>query len=243
MSKMKIACLCPTFGRPRLVRNALACFLAQDYPAESRRLLIFDDAGQIDPQRGDCWEVFTAIYKSWTLPAKYAFLMEQANEWGADAYCVWDDDDIYLPWHLTAHAEAMAAAGWSHPERVYSLYTGKLKIELVGGRFHGALAMRRDYAERVGGWGDSPRCDYDQQLMGRLKVIGPPGRPDANRPPSYVYRWGSTGADHCSSRCRGPDDETWYTDTPITEPGKIELLTPLMDEETNAVIHLLLHTQ
>jgi hypothetical protein len=54
--------------------------------------------------------------------------------------------------------------------------------------------------------------------------------------PSYVYRWGSTHADHCSARCRRADDATWYTKTPITEPGRIEGLVAQMDSET-AIIY------
>jgi hypothetical protein len=232
---MKIAALMPTYGRPRLVANALACFLAQDYPAERRRLLILDDAGQIAPQSGADWQVWSTAKKFPSLPAKYAFLVDQANEWGADAYCVWDDDDIYLPWYLSAHAQTLLTAGWSHPSQAWSLYTGSLALESAIGRFHGALAVRRDFANRVGYWGKSSRCDYDQQIMGRLSQLSPPGRPDLDRPPSYVYRWGSTHSDHCSARCRGPDDTTWYTETPIMEQRRINRLTPRMDAETEAV--------
>jgi hypothetical protein len=232
---MKIAALMPTYGRPRLVANALACFLAQDCPVDKRRLLILDDADQIVPQSGADWQIWSTAKKFPSLPAKYAFLVDRANEWGADAYCVWDDDDIYLPWHLSAHAQTLSTAGWSHPEKVWSLYTGSLMLESAAGRFHGALAVRRDFAEQVGYWGTSTRCDYDQQIMGRLSHLSPPGHPDSDLLPSYVYRWGSTGADHCSGRCRCPDDETWYTETPITEPGRIEELMPRMDAETEAI--------
>jgi hypothetical protein len=232
---MKIAALMPTYGRPRLVANALACFLAQDYPVEERRLLILDDAGQIAPQSGTGWEVWSTATKFPSLPAKYKYLVDRANEWGADAYCVWDDDDIYLPWHLSSHAHALAKAGWSHPAKVWSLYTGSLALESAAGRFHGALAVRRDFSEQVGYWGNSTRCDYDQQIMGRLSRLSPPGRPDVGVPPSYVYRWCSTHADHCSGRCRGPDDATWYTETPITEPGPVERLVPRMDTETAVI--------
>jgi hypothetical protein len=232
---MKIAALMPTYGRPRLVANALACFRAQDYPAKNRRLLILDDAGQITPQADVDWEVWSTAEKLPSLPAKYAFLVQRANEWSADAYCVWDDDDIYLPWHLSSHAGVLAVAGWSHPSQVWSLYTGSLALESAVGRFHGALAVRYDFAERVGYWGSSTRCDYDQQIMGRLSHLSPPGRPDSHNPPSYIYRWGSTRADHCSGRCCGSDDQTWYTDTPITEPGQISRLTSKMDTETVAI--------
>jgi hypothetical protein len=233
---MKIAALTPTYGRPRLVANALACFLAQDYPVEKRQLLILDDAGQIAPQSGADWQVWSTAEKFHSLPAKYKFLVDRANEWGAEAYCVWDDDDIYLPWHLSAHTRALTSTGWSHPSQVWSLYTGSLALESAAGRFHGALAVRRDFGERVGYWGNSTRCDYDQQIMGRLARLSAPGRSDMEVLPSYVYRWGSTHADHCSARCRRADDATWYTKTPITEPGRIEGLVAQMDSET-AIIY------
>jgi hypothetical protein len=232
---MKIAALMPTYGRPGLVANSLACFLSQDYSVENRRLLILDDAGQITPQSGGNWEVWSTATKFPSLPVKYKFLVDRANEWGADAYCVWDDDDIYLPWHLSSHVHALTTAGWSHPDRVFSLYTGSLALESAAGRFHGVLAIRCDFAEKVGYWGNSIRCDYDQQIMGRLMQLSPPGRPDQNVLPSYVYRWASSGADHCSARCRGPDDETWYTETSITEPGPVERLVPRMDRETAVI--------
>lgn len=232
---MKIAALMPTYGRPSLAANSLACFLAQDYPREDCRLFVLDDADQIAPQSGINWQVWSNTKKFPSLPAKYAFLVARANEWGADAYCAWDDDDIYLPWHLSSHARGLSTAGWSHPSKVWSLYTGSLVLESAADRFHGTLAVRRDFAERVGYWGNSTRCDYDQQILSHLSCLSLPGRPHDDRLPSYVYRWGSTHADHCSARCRSPDDTTWYTETPITEPGRITTLTPQMDTETAAI--------
>jgi Glycosyltransferases involved in cell wall biogenesis len=45
---MMISCLCPTYKRPTLLANAIACFLQQDYdgPAE---LIVLDDAGELLP--------------------------------------------------------------------------------------------------------------------------------------------------------------------------------------------------
>ena len=54
---MRFLCLCPTYLRPHLVANALACFEAQDYSAELRRLLICDDAGQFASESGPTWDV------------------------------------------------------------------------------------------------------------------------------------------------------------------------------------------
>ncbi|MCK9558467.1 MAG: glycosyltransferase family 2 protein [Candidatus Cloacimonetes bacterium] len=234
---MKIACLCPTYGRPRLVSNALACFLSQDYPQSESKFLILDDAKQIADQDGDNWHVYSAS-KFPSLTSKYAFLVDRANEWGADAYCAWDDDDIYLQWHLSAHVEALKINGWSHPKNVFSLFTGRLHQESAAGRFHAAIAIRKDYAERIGYWGVSKRCDYDQEIIRKLTAISEPGRPDQTRLPSFVMRWGSTGANHCSVHSTDPNSTSWYIDTPITEPGYINKLEPKMDQETKEIFDI-----
>ena len=175
--------------------------------------------------------MWSAQDKFISLPSKYDFLVFQADRWGADAYCVWDDDDIYLPWHLIAHAESLSTAGWSHPKYVWTLFPDLAK-ELAARRFHAALAIRRDYAVRVNYWGKSTACGYDTQLLDRLAEIAPCGYCDTWRQPSYVSRWSSTGADHCSGRYRNAEDTTWYTDTPISQPGYVTELKAQMDDET-----------
>jgi hypothetical protein len=130
----------------------------------------------------------------------------------SDAFAVWDDDDIYLPWHLVAHAEILAEHGWSNPTKVWSTYTGKPEIENAAGRFHGALAVRRDLVQRIGGWPDTPRADFDQRMLWRLADEEPPGDPTTVAVPSYVFRWGSTRHPHCQGFMKSPDNTTWYHD-------------------------------
>ena len=56
---MNVLCVCPTYGRPRLLANAVACFLAQDHPEAHRKLLILDDADQIKSQDHGAWQVIS----------------------------------------------------------------------------------------------------------------------------------------------------------------------------------------
>jgi hypothetical protein len=205
-------------------------------------MFILEDAGQVSPQAGDGFDVWSCSEKFPSLPAKYRVLANRAIGWGADVFVVWDDDDIYLPRHLSLHAEALLAnpkCGWSHPSKIWSLYTGSLELEDATGRFHGALAFTKKSGDKIGYWGDSTRCDYDQAIMGRLASMVSPAKAMPDFPlchlPTYIYRWGSTKADHCSGRCKGPDDTTWYTDTPISQPGTVEVLVPQFDEETRKV--------
>ena len=277
---MKVAWLNPTYGTPILLRNLLAMFRAQTYPTEQRRLFILEDAGQFHKKGWDYdWKFdgedilknglpqtshlrhakqITDDFSLWasdrkfpTLTAKYAFLVQRALEWHADAFVVADTDDIYLPSHTADHVAVLQSIqsgwqwstaqqgwinhGWSHSRTVYSLYTGHIVEEGARGRFHGALAFSREIGEQVGFWGDvhNGRCDYDQGIQGRLRALAEPGQ--SSKPPTYIYRWASTNADHCSGRCKGPDDTTWYDQCPISQPGHWDTLEPLMDAETNRI--------
>ena len=50
-----VSCLCPTYRRPQLLENSIACFLAQNYPADRRELVVLDDAGELQSQTGEGW--------------------------------------------------------------------------------------------------------------------------------------------------------------------------------------------
>src|SRR5690606_9462505 len=101
-----------------LLAQAIESFLRQDYPAELRELIVLDDADQYAPQGGKNWQIVS-------VPQRFRTLGEKRNASAAlvsadvDAYCVWDDDDIYLPWHLSAAAQALADADYSIPTALY----------------------------------------------------------------------------------------------------------------------------
>jgi len=207
---MNIACLMPTYGRRHLVENAVACFLAQDHPAENRRLLILDDLGDLRGE-GLGWRIWSANRYP-TLTAKYrtmaAILAERWPAW--EAIALMDDDDVYGPHWLSSHAEALAGRGWSYPARVWSLYGtapgDRPALEDSGGRFWASAAIRRDLFQTSGGFQEIARMTFDQEHLARWRSFGgEPGRPDATCTPQYVYGWGRSN--HVSSRMGRPD---WY---------------------------------
>lgn len=247
---MKLVCLCPTYGRPKqLLEESIGFFLAQDYPAELRRLIILDDLGNIEPQRGDGWELHSTSLRFPSLPHKYMRLLEFArSDW--DAAVVWDDDDIYLPWHLSTHAAALADHGWSHPSLVYSLCganDGAPVVEPAAGRFHGALSVRRELLEHVGGWlgvmppGEERRADFDQRLLTALTRHEPAGDPLWSfSTPSYIYGWGR--ARHCSALMAHPDDLSWYAKHASSLERRFESLHPVLDPQSQQLFAANLHS-
>ena len=226
-----IACLCPTYRRPvRLLANAIACFERQTYPTDRRQLIVLDDAGELAEQSGANWRIESVADRYLSLPAKYNALLQMAGD--IDAVAVWEDDDVYLPWHLVAHVAALKDNPWSHPSRVWSLYGDELHQEPAGGRFHAVLAFRRGAIDAVGRWPYTCRADFDQQLIATLQRLGPAGDPCDYGDPSYVFRWRSTGSYHGQAEMRSPDDETWYGRIDAASQGQDLVLEPRLDEET-----------
>ena len=206
-----VTAVCPTFRHPELLANSVALWQAQDYPLDRRVLLILDDDPTFDPQVALGWELYAIPGRLPTISAKYNTLLGQMPSY-TDVVAVWEDDDFYLPGYISSHVKALRGAEFSKAATVLSDYTGQLVIENAEGRFHSSRAFRAGLIKRVGGWPDTRRADFDQQLMNSLAVAagGRVARPwaDTERP-EFVYHW-HTGAAHCQSTMRSPDDETWY---------------------------------
>lgn len=258
---MQFICLCPTYGRPSLVRNTLALFLAQQlHDEDAAHLVIFDDANQIAEQASrhndgrlqHTWQVLNA--PEWIpLPRKYNALLDRIGIClSPDAwYVVWDDDDVYLPWHLQSIRTAVENephARWTHPSSVWSTYCSdplvplakRLHTEDTAGRFHGSAAIRGDLLAELSGWPDTMLATFDQQQLARL-AQHPCADPNRWSIASYVYRWADTGKHHAS----GAIDDGQYRQPPIQEldedgqPTRIELLTGWLDGSTRTILSTL----
>ena len=157
-------------------------------------------------------------------------MLPMLNDW-ADAFAVWDDDDLYLPNHLQNIAAALSSGTrykWAHPLRVWSTYTGRPELENAAGRFHGSLALRADFCRQVGGWIATRRADFDQQMLARCAAAGRPAPYDAATGPSYVFTWADSGATHCQGLMRSPEDETWWEANTKTNVSHVGPITPAL---------------
>ena len=246
-----VTALCPTYRKPDCLRNSLACWFAQDYPRDRCELLIHDSANQFANQSGESWKLTTLRTRPPSLPAKYNAMIAAADP-RTDLFVVWDDDDVYLPHHLASHVAALVPPfgddtldaihcrqQWSKPREVLSTYTGQPLIERAAGRFHGSIAIGADLLRLIGGWPLTLRADFDQQIIATLHRARVPADPINIAPPSYVFRWGSTGVYHSQHVMRDPADETWYarvSDISHQRDSEPILLTPNMDTETARLV-------
>ena len=255
----RVTALCPTFRHPKLLANSVALWKLQDYPLEKRRLIILDDGQTFGPCSEPGWDLHSLPIRCRSISEKYNYMLDMMGP--TDIVLVWEDDDLYLPGYVSAHVSAILGnprhcdteetgelqsfidyrnmAEYSKPSRVLSDYPGKIIEENAAGRFHSSIAFTADLILRLGGWPDTRRADFDQQLMSKLaseanKIVDP----WPTGPIPFIYRWHS-GAAHCQSTMdRGPGDETWwdraeqsYAKVPFV--GKLE---PKLDEFTERVL-------
>ena len=120
-------------------------FHGQDYPADRRELIILDDAGELQNDSCGGWQIISIPRRFRSLPEKFNAIAGLAK---GDILVVWEDDDIYLPHHISTHVRAMEGRLWSKPSFVLSSYTGRLEQEDATGRFH-APSHRRYTGSRV----------------------------------------------------------------------------------------------
>ncbi len=256
-----VTCLCPTYGRFARLREALACFLAQDYP--NKHLLILNDApvpirveegtGPLG-RSGSCPPMPVTIQNvpdghCPNLGHKRQALLELAE---TPLVAHWDDDDLYLPWHLSRSVAALLArdTGCVKARGAWYLTGPREALQFKGARhnvFEGSMVFRRQEALDLGGYppkhsGQAKALLTAFRKAGRLHKIGDRHITDDKGPnlPSYVYRWGQN-VGHISSIGNKPDaaerfrqvNQDFGNGEPLT-PGDLEPYWSLIPSAASA---------
>jgi glycosyltransferase involved in cell wall biosynthesis len=197
---MKITACCCTYCRPETLAEMLWCFERQDYA--DRELMILDDAGQYHNQEGDRWRLVSSRARYPTLGEKRNASIRLSSD--AEFIAIWDDDDLYLPWALSAVADALSRSDFCRPSLVLQPTADNLALEVTPGDgfYHGSWGFRRSAWESADGY---PAMDNgeDKVLAERLQGFARECNPIAlGYKPYYVYRNSVSG---WSISGHGPD--------------------------------------
>jgi len=196
-----VTCLCPTYGRFERLRDAIAGFLLQDYPGEKRLLILNDAPVPIVLGAGaECVTVVNVPARYPTLGHKRQALLQMAE---TPLVAHWDDDDLYLPWHLSACVAALRAhpgARCAKPNAAWFGVGPPGAWALRGVRrnlFEGQMVFYRARALELGGYpplnsGQAAALLAAFRRAGELHVWDPP-----RHELSYIYRW-ADGLHHVS---------------------------------------------
>jgi hypothetical protein len=216
---MKIDCLMGTYGRYAVVCEALACFLQQTALSQAT-LLIYNQhpsALSFDHPR-------VRVVNERAPDGSLRHIRRRMHDLArpdADLIHWWDDDDLYLPWHLEdclAHIGAHVA--WKPQSSWYS--RANTSFRRVANRFEGSWIFRADYLKAAPL--DTHPTYTDHPVILQTEEAGLLATTELGDRTSYIYRW-SNGTAHLSSYGVAPDQAaqrdniaTWRRDSRDTVP-------------------------
>jgi hypothetical protein len=189
---MKIDCLMGTYGRYSLACEALACFLQQSAVSQAT-LLIYNQHPV--PLRFDHARVRIVNETSPARSLRYIRQrMHELADPSAEFIHWWDDDDLYLPWHLedclkhiSGHVAWKPASSWVSEKNI--------RFTREVGPFEGSWILRAQYVKTVSlhthpTYTDHPVIKQIQEakLLATTELAGRT---------SYIYRW-DIGTEHVS---------------------------------------------
>ena len=194
---MKVSSVLCTYGRFDCVERSIGMFLGQDYEGPTE-LIIFNTAPvplELSPElkaQGNIINVHAptnAEGNPWTsLGEVRNAALDHAT---GDLYSCWDDDDLFLPFHLTQsvrHWLLVKAVAWKPEFSLFSNDGGKT-FSLAGNSMEASIIARLDFVKEhgfstkqsggehvQGGWLDIARAKRELLIE--------------NVRPSYGYVWG-----------------------------------------------------
>lgn len=246
-TKLRIACICPSYRRPDCLRTTLAQFQAQVLETCEAHLFILEDSGLWEFQHGDRWTFFAESSRYETFGIKFNKLCLNAKREGYDAAVIFEDDDIYLPGHVEAHAKVLASHRYSVPSRKVVDCHRKHPIGLLEWSdlreetnplptgLHGSWAFWLDIWEAVGGYPEEAMDGFDLEFGRRLMEAGGanPGDYCEFTTPQYGYRWSSAPGKNCRNASAYSSSGQLYYDRAAEQGDATDqhgvTLTPFMD--------------
>jgi len=199
MSDSLVSCLTATYGRYSVLRDAITCFIEQDY--EKKELIILNN----HPIPIHCNLPQVTVHNTPGYPTLGHCrnrLLELAN---GEFVRTWDDDDLYLPWAISQGVEMILdeADIWQ-PNRSWSWHKDKDRCILQGNVYEASWTTRTGAARKVGyklGGGN------EHAPLKKLKRVRTEMGPEKS---SYVYTWG-TGLCHISGTLGHKNGIEWRT--------------------------------
>jgi hypothetical protein len=99
----KVSCLCPTRGRFDTLRESLAFFLLQDY--SNKEMIVFNNHPEpmaIHPKliKHNIKVINAGDYSGKSMQKIYSDALQYVSH-DSEYIAIWDDDDMYFPWHLS----------------------------------------------------------------------------------------------------------------------------------------------
>ena len=185
----KISCVCTTYRRFSCVERIISQYYQQTY--QNKELIIFNTDINYPLYLSFSDDSIKIINnsKNYTNYTDYTsrgqILRDAVTHATGDLFSLWDDDDIYLPWHLQQGVDEIVLDAWK-PE--YSFFRTKEKIELVNNTMEASVIVNMNRIKEIG---------FREDLTGyeglswytKLRDEKQLNEQNKNYLPSYCFNW------------------------------------------------------
>lgn len=198
---MQIDCLMGTYGRYALACESLACFLQQS-ALSNATLLIYNQHPV--PLSFDHPRV--RVVNETMKHASLRYIRQRMHELAdpsAELIHWWDDDDLYLPWHLQDCIDRIGDNLAWKPASSWMSENNK-RFSFASNRFEGSWVFRADYLLQASLHTHPEYTDHPVILQ--TEESRRVATTELGNLRSYIYRW-DTGTQHLSQYGSGSDEQ------------------------------------
>jgi len=194
MSLPGISCYCNTYGRPHILEEAVESFLRQDYQGPKELVILNDCAEQELIFDHPEVRIFNINRRISPLGRKFNISITKCQY---DILACWEDDDIYLPRHLST-AMQYYSNGMFHTKFAWFQTTASTLVHTFN-YYHASHVFAKDLFVTIGGYKDTDQRNLDQDLMTKFEnIIGNYHIKLEPAELTYIYRWSTTNSYHGS---------------------------------------------
>ena len=193
---MKVSCVCCTYGRFTVLERSIACWIRQDY--DNKELIIFNTAKVPLSLSSSLQKENITVVNSTKLYLSLGEVREDAlKHINGDVYICWDDDDLFLPWHIKDGVERMKLLNkeaWMPKFSYFSQNGGRTYVKAQNAMEASVLVN----VKKVLQYGFSHESGAEH-LPWRNGIVQDGTLIVEDVEPSYAYVWGDALAPHKTS--------------------------------------------
>lgn len=192
--KPKVSCYCPTYGKSKLLEEAIYSFLNQDYDGEKELVILNDLVDQTLIFDHPQVKIINSKQRIYPLGKKFNECLSYCS---GEYIFVWDDDDIYFPWKISFSINNINKDGIFHTNQGFFEETNK-NLSISKNLFHSNLCMHKNIWEK-NNYIESDLIALDVFLFNKINYLYKNiSKIISDEDIFYIYRWASTSNYHGS---------------------------------------------
>ena len=181
MSESLVSCLTCTFGRPKLLGEAVKCFIDQDY--SNKELIVLNDQVGVELYIENCPDnirIYNHPYRFNSLGEKRNYIKTLGN---GEYFCIWDDDDLYDSVRITESIKMMHKGDYDIVKAKCALMSvNNSNYVIANNLFHSQSCITKKYMDKTNYPNKSVGEDIDFEKDAKIY--------SGEIKPFLIYRWG-----------------------------------------------------